>query len=66
MLLVPAEADVDGSLVRNAIVDAFIVCSVEPTHPAAAAARSRRQPLVTAGHTRMPGAPYVGIDKVAP
>jgi DNA-binding LacI/PurR family transcriptional regulator len=62
MLLVPAEADVDGSLVRNAIVDAFIVCSVDPEHPAAAAARSRRQPLVTAGHTRITGVPYVGVD----
>ena len=33
-LLVPAEADRDGSLVRNALVDGFVVCSMGPTDPA--------------------------------
>ncbi len=62
MLLVPAEADRDGSLVRNAIVDAFVVCSMDARDPAVAAVTGRRLPLVTAGHPRLPGVPFVGID----
>ena len=62
MLLVPAEADPQGSLVRGAIVDAFIICSMDHRDPAVAAVRARRLPLVTAGHPRLPGIPFVGID----
>jgi len=62
VLLVPAEADRDGALVRGAIVDAFIVCSMDARDPAVAAVQARRLPIVTAGHPRLPGVPFVGID----
>jgi DNA-binding LacI/PurR family transcriptional regulator len=62
MLLLPADADRDGALVRSAIVDAFIVCSIWEDDPAVQAVRSRRLPFVSSGSPRLPGAPYVGID----
>ncbi len=62
MLLVPTEASVDGSFVRNAIVDAFIICSMEAEDPIVAAVQSRRLPLVTAGSPRLPKVPFVGVD----
>ncbi len=61
-LLVPAEADLDGSLVRNALVDAFVVCSMGAADPAVTAVTARRLPVVTAGSPRLPGVPFVGID----
>jgi DNA-binding LacI/PurR family transcriptional regulator len=61
-LLVPAEADLDGSLVRNALVDAFVVCSMGAADPAVTAVVARRLPMVTAGSPRLPGVPFVGID----
>ncbi len=61
-LLVPAEADLDGSLVRNALVDAFVVCSMGAADPAVTAVTARRLPVVTAGSPRIPGVPFVGID----
>jgi DNA-binding LacI/PurR family transcriptional regulator len=61
-LLVPAEADLDGSLVRNALVDAFVVCSMGAADPAVRAVTARRLPVVTAGSPRLPGIPFVGID----
>jgi len=62
MLLLPADADDDGSLVRSAIVDAFIVCSIRDDDPAVTAVRSRHLPFVSSGSPRLPAAPYVGID----
>jgi DNA-binding LacI/PurR family transcriptional regulator len=62
MLLVPGEAHQDSSPVRSAIVDAFVVCSMAASDPAVLAALDRRLPLVTAGHPRLPGVPFVGID----
>ncbi|MBI1375904.1 MAG: substrate-binding domain-containing protein [Frankiales bacterium] len=62
LLLVPADADDDGALVRNAIVDGFILCSIHDDDPAVAAVRSRRLPYVASGSPRHPPAPYVGID----
>jgi DNA-binding LacI/PurR family transcriptional regulator len=64
MLLIPAEVDVDGSLVRDAIVDAFITCSVDEAHPSLAAVLSRRLPVVAAGIPRVEGVPGVGIDNM--
>ena len=49
MLMVPAESDADGSLVRSAIVDAFILCAMDERDPAVSAVRARRLPIVTAG-----------------
>jgi DNA-binding LacI/PurR family transcriptional regulator len=65
MLMVPAEADGDGSLVRSAIVDAFIMCAMDDRDPAVAAVLARRLPVVTAGSPRLSGVPYVGIDNRA-
>jgi DNA-binding LacI/PurR family transcriptional regulator len=62
MLLVPVGAHDDGALVRNAIVDAFVVCSMRDDDPSVRAVRSRRLPFVTAGSPRLSGAPFVGID----
>lgn len=62
MLLVPSEADDVGELVRNALVDAFVVCSMVESDEAVVAVRARRLPLVTVGNPRLPGAPLVGID----
>lgn len=65
MLLVPVEADQDGTLVRQALVDAFVVGAVPPDVPAMAAVLSRRQPVVTVGQPRVPTVPFVGIDNAA-
>jgi len=62
VLLVPAEADLDGSLVRNALVDAFVVCSMGPTDPAVASVVGRRLPVVTVGSPKLPGIPHVSVD----
>ena len=62
MLLVPGEAHQDSSPVRSAIVDAFVVCSMAASDPALRAALDRRLPLVTAGHPRLAGVPFVGVD----
>jgi DNA-binding LacI/PurR family transcriptional regulator len=65
MLLVPAEADLDGALVRSAIVDAFILCAMDHADPEVSAVQARLLPVVTAGSPRIPGVPFVGIDNRA-
>jgi len=65
MLLLPADADRDGALVRGAIVDAFIVSSIWEDDPVVQAVRSRRLPFVSSGSPRLAGVPYVGIDNAA-
>ena len=65
MLLLPADADRDGALVRSAIVDAFIVCSIWEDDPVVQAVRSRRLPFVSSGSPRLAGVPYIGIDNAA-
>lgn len=62
MLVVPTEASLGGAFVRNAIVDAFIVCAMEQHDPVVEAVQSRRLPIVTAGSPKLPHAPYVGVD----
>lgn len=62
MLLIPSEADDVSSVVRGAVVDAFIVVSMEERDEAVEAVRRRRLPLVTVGHPRLRGVPFVGID----
>ncbi len=64
MLLVPSEAADVGALVRSALVDAFVICSMDETDEAVVAVRQRRLPLVTVGHPRLPGVPLLGIDNV--
>ncbi len=62
MLLVPSEADDVGGVVRSALVDAFIVCSMDIHDEAVTAVRQRRLPIVTVGHPKLPGIPLIGID----
>lgn len=62
MLLVPSEAADAGEVVRGALVDAFIVCSMAETDDAVQAVLHRRLPLVTVGHPRLASVPLVGID----
>lgn len=62
MLLVPADAEDGGALVRTAIVDGFIVSSLLEDDAAMQAVRDRHLPFVTAGSPRLRGAPFVGID----
>jgi DNA-binding LacI/PurR family transcriptional regulator len=64
MLLVPSEAEHVGDVVRSALVDAFVICSMDVHDEAVAAVRLRRLPLVTVGHPRLPGVPLIGIDNV--
>ncbi|MFN8159384.1 MAG: LacI family DNA-binding transcriptional regulator [Candidatus Nanopelagicales bacterium] len=62
LLLVPSEADDVGDVVRGALVDAFIVCSMLEDDEAVQAVLQRRLPLVTVGHPRLPDVPFIGID----
>ena len=62
MLVVPTEASLGGDFVRSAIVDAFIMCSMDPDDPIVAAVESRRLPIVTSGSPKLPKAPFVGVD----
>jgi DNA-binding LacI/PurR family transcriptional regulator len=62
LLLVPTLEDAGEGLVRDSLVDAFIVCQVPVGSPAFAAVRARRLPVVTVGSPRVPGIPFVGID----
>jgi DNA-binding LacI/PurR family transcriptional regulator len=62
LLLVPSEAQDVGQLVGDALVDAFVVCSMDETDAAVEAVLRRHLPLVTVGHPRLPGVPLVAID----
>lgn len=62
MLLVPSEAGNVTSVIRGAVVDAFIVVSMDEKDEAVIAVQQRRSPLVTVGHPRLPGVPFLGID----
>jgi DNA-binding LacI/PurR family transcriptional regulator len=64
MLLVPSEAQDAAASVRDALVDAFVVCSMEESDEAVQAVLQRRLPLVTVGHPRLPGVPLVAVDNV--
>jgi DNA-binding LacI/PurR family transcriptional regulator len=68
LLLVPAsgpDGGEPGALVRRVMVDALILCSIEPDDPAVLAAKERQLPLVTVGSPRLSGAPSVGADNRA-
>ncbi len=65
MLLVPSEAADVAALVRSAVVDAFIVVSLEADDEAVRAVIDRRLPMVTVGQPRIAGTPFVGIDNAA-
>jgi DNA-binding LacI/PurR family transcriptional regulator len=65
MLLVPTQADLEGDLVRDAIVDGFVVCSLRADDPAVSAVLARGIPVVTVGTPRIKGHPHLGIDNAA-
>lgn len=65
MLLVPSESDDVAAVVRGAVVDAFIICSMDAHDVAVEAVRQRRLPLVTVGHPPLRGVPFLGIDNAA-
>jgi DNA-binding LacI/PurR family transcriptional regulator len=62
LLLVPAFGADGGSLLRHAIVDALILCSLDAGDPAVSAALERAVPVVTVGNPRLPRVPRVGPD----
>ena len=65
LLLLPESANGDGSAVRHAMVDAFVLCSLGPEDPAALAVTGRKVPLVTVGSPRLPKIPTVTVDNKA-
>lgn len=65
LLLVPTHDGARDDLVRDAIVDAFIVCSLPADGPAVAAVRSRGLPFVTVGRPKLRGVPWTGVDNQA-
>ena len=62
LLLVPAESNTDHALVRNAVVDGFVLASLARDDPAVADVLDRRLPVVTWGQPKLPNVPSVGID----
>lgn len=62
LLLVPAHLAGGQSLLRHAMVDAFILCSLAAGDPAVAAAQDRQVPIVTVGNPRLPKVPRIGPD----
>src|SRR3954462_13792427 len=62
LLLVPAFGADGESLLRHAIVDALILCSLDGDARVAAAARERSLPVVTVGNPRLPKVPHIGPD----
>lgn len=65
MLLLPTHAHGGADLVRDAMVDAFLVCAVPDDDPALAAVLARALPVVTVGTPRLKGRPFLGIDNTA-
>jgi DNA-binding LacI/PurR family transcriptional regulator len=65
LLLVPSFGSDGSSLLRHAMVDALILCSLDADDPAVTGALDRKVPLVTVGYPRLPGVPRVGPDNAA-
>jgi len=63
LLIIPSgRIRTDMSIVRNALVDAFLLYSTPKSDPAIVAAQQRNVPLVCVDAPRLPGAPFVSID----
>ena len=60
LLLIPAYGADGESLLRRALIDSLILCSLAPQNPAVTAAVERRVPLVTVGYPRLARVPCVG------
>ncbi len=65
MLLVPTHAGLAHDVISDAIVDAFVVCSLRDDDPAMAAVLRRGVPFVTVGNPRVRGHPHIGVDNSA-
>lgn len=66
LLLVPDSGGAgDPALLRQAMVDAFILCSLPADDPGLTAVRERHVPLVTVGSPKLPKVPTIGIDNRA-
>lgn len=64
LLLVPVEESGHSQLLRDAVVDGFVLVGVPIGSPVVDEVRSRRLPMVTAGSLRLPATPNVGVDDV--
>jgi DNA-binding LacI/PurR family transcriptional regulator len=62
LLLVPTYGADNAALLRHAMVDALILCSLAADDPAVAAALGRQVPVVTVGNPQLPKVPRVGPD----
>jgi DNA-binding LacI/PurR family transcriptional regulator len=62
LLLLPGGSAGGVSAVRQAIADAIVLCDLAADDPAVIDAISRRIPLVTIGHPKLPGVPRIAID----
>jgi len=62
LLLVPTESNAEHALVRNAVVDGFVLASLARDDPAVDDVLSRRLPVVTWGYPKLADVPRVGID----
>jgi DNA-binding LacI/PurR family transcriptional regulator len=65
LLLLPAEANVEHGVVRNAIVDGFLLVMVAPSDPVVADVLERRLPTVSSGYPRIPGVARLAVDDAA-
>ncbi len=64
LLLLPVTDAADEQLVRDAVVDGFVLVGMAAGSPVVDLVLARRLPVVTSGSLRLPGAPNVGVDDV--
>jgi len=62
LLLVPSSRPDGQSLLRHAMVDGLILCSIDEADTSVAAALGRHLPVVTVGSPRLAKVPWVGVD----
>lgn len=65
MLLVPTHAGEADDVVRDEIVDAYIVCAMGEDDPVVGAVERRCVPFLTVGSPRLRGRPFIGTDNRA-
>ncbi len=62
LLLLPSESNAEHGLVRNALVDGFVLVLVAPRDPVVQDVVARRLPAVSVGPQRIAGIPRIGVD----
>jgi DNA-binding LacI/PurR family transcriptional regulator len=65
MLLVPTHSAPASQVLRDAMVDALVVCSLRDDDPVMEAVQRRGVPFLTVGSPRAKGRPFIGIDNAA-